>query len=286
MRHLLQSKSFSFCGQILIIFILVGWSLVTGAAPAAFKATGNIGGVITDFQTALGNPNNGNNPGPIADGRRQINWDAAIVPFNMPGNFFNSAPTTRGAEFSTFGKGFAVSNDSDGTNDNKFDSINPTYAHQFQTFSAPRLFTPVGSNVLDVNFFVPATDTPALVNGFGAIFTDVDLHDSTKIEFYDFSNNLLLESFVEPDPQGLSFLGATFSTSNLARVRITSGNTALGANDDPLNRVDIVVIDDFLYGEPQQAVAAIPVPSTLLLTGMGIGFLLLRSRKRMATKLH
>jgi len=283
MKNSLQSKSFLFCGQILAISVLVGWSLVVGATPTVFKATGNISGDITNFQAALGDPLNGNSPGPIANGRRQINWDASIVPFNMPGNFFNSAPTTRGAEFSTSGTGFAVSNDSDGTNDNKFDSINPTYVDQFQTFSAPRLFTSVGSNVLDVNFFVPATDTPAIVNGFGAIFTDVDLHDSTKIEFYDFSDNLLLESFVDPDPQGLSFLGATFSTSNLARVRITSGNTALGPNDDPLHRVDVVVIDDFLYGEPQQAAVAIPVPSTLLLTGIGIGFLLLRNRKRTTT---
>ncbi len=281
MKHLIQSKSFSFCGQILAVSVLVGWSLVAGATPTVFNATGNIGGVITDFQTALGNPNNGNSPGPIADGRRQINWDAGIVPFDMPGNFFNNAPTTRGAEFSTSGTGFAVSNDSDGTNDNLFDTFNPTYTGQFQTFSAPRLFTSVGSNVLDVNFFVPATDTPAIVNGFGAIFTDVDLHDSTKIEFYDFSNNLLFEDFVDPDPQGLSFLGATFSTSNLARVRITSGNTALGPDDDPVNRVDIVVIDDFLYGEPQAV--AIPLPSTLLLTGMGVGFLVLRNRNRKTT---
>ena len=280
MKHLLQSKSLLANARKFAISVLVGWSFTAGAVPTVFKATGDISTEITDFQAALGEPNNGNAPGPIANGRRQINWDAGIVPFDMPGNFFNSAPTTRGAEFSTSGTGFAVSNDSEGINDNEFDTINPTYADQFKTFSAPRLFTPVGSNVLDVNFFVPATDTPAVVSGFGAIFTDVDLVNSTKLEFFDFNDNLLLSEFVDPDPQGLSFLGATFSLNTLSRVRITSGNTAIGPDDDPTNGVDIVVIDDLLYGEPQDAAAVVPEPSTFALTGLGIGSLLLGYRRR------
>ncbi|GJL74565.1 MAG TPA: PEP-CTERM sorting domain-containing protein [Nitrosomonas sp.] len=268
------SKSKSFFGKKLILSALVGCTFTVEAAPILYSGTGDISGVVADFQSALGNPNNGNSPGPISTGRRQINWDAGIVPFNMPGNFFNSPPPTRGAEFVTSGTGFNVSND--GLGDDKFSTINPSYVDQFKTFSAPRLFTSAGSNVLDVNFFVPATNTPATVNGFGAIFTDVDLNGTTKLEFFDFGDNLLHSEFVDADPQGLSFLGATFASNKLARVRITSGTHAIGPDDNPLHGVDIVVMDDFLYGEPQ---AAVPEPSTLLLAGLGALLLRMRTNK-------
>ena len=269
------SKSKSFFGKKLILSALAGCIFTVEAAPMLYSGTGDISGVVADFQSALGNPNNGNSPGPIAAGRRQINWDAGIVPFNMPGNFFNSPPPTRGAEFVTSGTGFNVSND--GLGDDKFSTINPSYVDQFKTFSAPRLFTSAGSNVLDVNFFVPATNTPATVNGFGAIFTDVDLKGTTKLEFFDFGDNLLHSEFVDADPQGLSFLGATFASNTLARVRITSGTHAIGPDDNPLHGVDIVVMDDFLYGEPQAAV--VPEPSTLLLAGLGALLLGMRTSK-------
>lgn len=221
---------------------------------ALFEGTGDIASVVADFQAALGDPNNGNAFGPNAAGRREINWDAGIVPFDMPGNFFNKT-VTRGAELGTeVASEFRVSNpdpDDPGAPDNEFDSINPTYADQFTTFSAPRLFTPFDSNVTEINFFIPGTDVPSTVNGFGAVFTDVDLGDSSKIEYFDVDGNLLLSEYVDPDPQGLSFLGATFEDANLASVQITSGNTTIGPDDDPSNGVDIAVLDDFLYGEPQ-----------------------------------
>ncbi|WP_299493196.1 calcium-binding protein [Acaryochloris sp. IP29b_bin.137] len=223
---------------------------------ALFEGTGDISAVVADFQAALGDPNNGNTFGPVADGRREINWDAGIVPFDMPADFFNKT-VTRGAEFVTnAGSEFRVSNPDPtdpGAPDNEFDSLNPTYPDQFDTFSEPRLFTPVGSNVTEVEFFVPGSDVRATASGFGAVFTDVDLADSTKIEYFDIDGNLLESEFVDPDPQGLSFLGATFEEGNLYKVRITSGNTPIGPDDDPANGVDVVVIDDLLYGEPQAA---------------------------------
>lgn len=223
---------------------------------ALFEGTGDISSVVTDFQTALGEPNNGNTAGPVEAGRREINWDAGIVPFDMPGDFFNKI-VTRGAEFSTNKDSeFRVSNPEvtdPGAPDNEFDSINPTYPDQFQTFSEPRLFTPSGSNVTEVEFFVPGSDVRATASGFGAVFTDVDLSDSTKIEYFDIDGNLLESEFVDPDPQGLSFLGATFEDGDLYRVEITSGNTPIGPIDDPTNGIDVVVIDDLLYGEPQAA---------------------------------
>jgi len=50
----------------------------------------------------------------------------------------------------------------------------------------------------------------------------------------------------------------------VGRIRITSGNVALGPNDGPDN--DVVVMDDFLFSEPQ----AVPEPGSMLLFGTGL----------------
>lgn len=240
-----------------------------------------IAATVEAFREALGDPDNGNALGPADEGRREINWDAGIVPVDMPGDFFN-VTVTRGAEFSTeAGSEFKVSNpsnpDDPGFPDNEFDSINPTYADQFTTFSAERLFTPIGTNVLDVNFFVSGSDTPGTTNGFGAIFTDVDLDDSTTLEFFDIEGNLLSSSYVPAASEGLSFYGATFDDANLFSVRITSGNTPVGPDDDPENGVDVVVMDNFIYGEPQAA-QGVPEPSAVL--GVVMAGLVARKIKR------
>ena len=125
-----------------------------------FRDFGTTADAIADtvqaYQAALGDPLNGNDVGPLDEGRRQINWDGAIVPFDMPGDFFNTAPLTRGAIFSTdAGSEFRVSNpnnEADSPVDNRFSSLNATYPEEFTTFSPNRLFTPVDTNVFDIKF--------------------------------------------------------------------------------------------------------------------------------------
>jgi hypothetical protein len=223
-----------------------------------FKDAGVNNEAIADtfeaFQNSLGEPLNDSNLGPLADGRREINWDGAGVPFEMPNNFFNT-PVTRGAVFLTdAGSQFRVSNPDNAANsalDNRFSSFNSGYDDEFTTFSPNRLFTPVGTNTFDIQFFVPGTDTPATVSGYGAVFTDVDLAGETTVNYYDQYDNLLLSESVDAQSQGLSFLGAQFAEENLFRVEINLGTATLGATDDPSNGADVVVMDDFLFGEPQ-----------------------------------
>ncbi|HEU4796624.1 MAG TPA: hypothetical protein VFT02_13400, partial [Pyrinomonadaceae bacterium] len=143
---------------------------------------------------------------------------------------------------------------------------NSTYGGAFAAFSPLRLFTPVGSNITEALFFVPGSQgsVRATVRGFGAVFTDVDQPDgsgpgqkhgnrgsSTLMEFFDINGRLLFSSFVPASPgsKGLSFFAIAYADARIASVRITTGDSIPGPNDD--EKHDIVMMDDFIYGEPQ-----------------------------------
>ncbi|HEY0591594.1 MAG TPA: IPTL-CTERM sorting domain-containing protein, partial [Thermoanaerobaculia bacterium] len=66
---------------------------------------------------------------------------------------------------------------------------------------------------------------------------------------------------------GLSFLGVLFNAGErIGRVRITSGNTALGPTDNN-GSVDVVVMDDFIYGEPASlAACTLTCPANIVAT--------------------
>lgn len=241
--------------------------------PTVFQAAGPsaaaIKGTVDEYRAALGAPN-GNTAGPLFSGRREINWDGAggvdttttapVTPFNV---FLN----TRGAQFTTPGTGLSQAPPSGGAQGGLASLFgNPTYGTIFRAFSPFRLFTPVGSNITEASFFVPGTNgaNPATVSGFGAVFTDVDQPDgsgpgkkqgnrgaTTLIEYFDIDGNLLFSSFVPSSPGdgNLAFYGILFDAPVIASLRITSGDVAPGPNDEPDR--DIVVMDDFIYGEPQ-----------------------------------
>jgi hypothetical protein len=245
--------------------------------PIVFQAAGptaaSIQSTVDAFRAALGNPNNLNAPGPLATGRREINWDGGGNNQNtaVAGNPFAGFQIIRGALFTTpDGTGFVQAPPAadpalfpPGGLAGLFN--NPTYGTIFSTFSPLRLFSAIGSNITEVDFFVPGGgNIPATTTGFGAVFTDVDQPDgsgpgekrgnrgaSTLIKYFSADGELLFSSFVPASPGdgSLSFFGIVFSDARIARVRITSGNTAPGPDDG--GKHDIVVMDDFIYGEPQ-----------------------------------
>jgi hypothetical protein len=226
--------------------------------PTVFQAAGpsaaSIQSTVDAFRAALGEPNNLSNPGPLTIGRREINWDGGsptIMETTPPVTPFIGFLNTRGAEFTTPGIGLSQATPAGLA----VLFHNPTYATIFATFSPSRLFTPVGSRATSALFFVPGTNgaAAATVTGFGAVFTDVDRagrKNNTEIDYFDVSGNRIFTSFVPASPGNgsLSFIGVTFTDARIASVRIRTDDAA-GPNDTPGN--DIVMMDDFIYGEPQ-----------------------------------
>ena len=234
--------------------------------PQVFQAAGpdaaSIQGTVDAFRAALGEPNNSNDPGPLHSGRREINWDGGgSDSTTAPETPFEGFLDSRGGRFTTPGEGLSQAPASGGPEGGLAVLFNnPTYATAFVPFSAVRFFTPVGSNLTQATFFIPGTQgsTPATVSGFGVVFADVDdqdtdgRHPGAAMEFYDAHGALLFKTVVPASPGkgSLSFFGVRFNDARIASVRIRTGDVAAGPNDN--RRHDIVVMDDFIYGEPQQ----------------------------------
>jgi hypothetical protein len=224
----------------------------SGDVRSSFKVvrgSGDITATVTQFRAMLGDPANGATDGQQPAGRREITWDgvpAALTNVDtFPALFFNN----RGANFSGPGTGFRNS-------DNDFSDLNPSYAAQFEPFSKPKTFMPIGSAEMEVLFSVAGSTTPAAVTGFGIVFSDVDRQGAAAIKLFDAAGRSLGRYLapVRSDATGLSFVGVVFDAAIVSKVVITSGQAPIDAGLQDLtdggNR-DLVVTDDFLYGEPQ-----------------------------------
>src|SRR5262245_45227470 len=192
-------------------FLTIGMFAFVAGAPAAFadgvvfSAAGTDAEVTTtlnEYRAALGTLNP-NAPGSVGSGRREINWDAvpdgSSSPNAFPADFFNgSAPgRARGTVFGTPGSGFQVSADNDNPTSTpiNFANLNPQYADLFRAFSPQRLFTPINSNIMMVNFFVPGSSTPATVSGFGVVFSDVDTSAGAELVYIGVDGSILRTVF-------------------------------------------------------------------------------------------
>ena len=225
--------------------------------PQLISASTDIPGAITEFRNLIGGNNNGNTAGSQADGRREINWDgiadSEAVPNGYLSDFFNDPVhnQTRGIEFSTPGMALGVSADNNNPTSTlpSFGNINPQYTAIFPPFSGERVFSPLGSNIADIRFYVPGSATPAGVRGFGAVYIDVDLPESGAFEFFDKNENSLGTYSTPTKNESHVFLGVLFDTPIVHHIRITYGNSPLGPDDG--GAIDVSVMDDFIFSEPQ-----------------------------------
>lgn len=243
---LLSLAALTACGS----YSSTGYTLPPTAAFTTFQAQGDSLAVaqrLDAFRVALGGVLNAPNTPPAASGRREINWDgvppAVTNVDNFPLDFFN-VNSKRGALLSTPGTGLRV------------DSLDFGVPTQFHSFSPKKLFAAVGSDQVAVDFKIVGTNTNGLVKGFGVVFSDVDIAGSTVVVFYDAAGAVLasLAAPAKNSADEFSFLGAVFDTPLIARVVIVSGNAALSAAVTDVSAggtKDLVVMDDFVYGEPQ-----------------------------------
>ncbi len=253
-----------------IFCVMTGSILSAAAAPVVRQGSGSLPNLLQPivdlFRTDLGGPLNPNNGSSFTTGRREINWDGVPDSFSEPNNFpfnffnvnsprgvvFNSIEDATGASLNQF----AVSATAASGVPVRFGNLNASYSTIFQTFSAQRLFIARNTHLMEVLFFIPGTKIPATVSGFGVVFADVDSlsgGNSSLIRVYGADGTQLQAAPAPVVNNGLSFVGISFNAGErIARVVIESGNAALSAtNNDGAGGVDVVAMDDFIYGEPR-----------------------------------
>lgn len=238
--------------------------LAAFAAPKVTTAAGNapadITAAVTAYRADIALGGVGNTTAALfANGFRNVNWDGApdtvAAPNVMPGDFFNNN-VRRGSVFTTPTAGATVQLSADSDNPAgaavRFGNIDPSYATRFKAFTEQRLFAAVGSTLIDTTFFVPGSPaTTATVNGMGVVFCDVDLANTTALEFFDAAGKSLGKFFAPVADNGLSFLGVFFQDGErVARVRVTHGNLPLGPGNVDTAALDVVATDDFMFSEP------------------------------------
>lgn len=213
----------------------------------------NIQATLDQFRSLLGGSLN-TTPG-ATGGYREINWDA--VPAEMTGkslpyNFFNTpgdnvpASRQRGLTYEPGAGEFRVS----ATN---FVEVNNTTAGEFAAFSGDKTFANITSDLWPIKPEVPGLAEAATVRGFGVVFSDVDVSNSTFLEF--FSGDKSLGKFYAPvhnSENSFSFLGVYFKKEKVTAIRVGhQGTLASGSKDiSDGGTADLVVLDNFIYDEP------------------------------------
>lgn len=238
------------------------------ALPTVYSGVGHTGSQLAfdTFRAAIGGTN-----------ASRIAWDGV----KLDGTDAN--PNTRIIDFgktveipvdrfravgAIYAEPYAVSGDS-------FSTVNPGTAGQFPSFSFANTFAMFDPNngqfkdrAIEQSFVIPGTHEKAATRGFGAIFVDVELQNSSHIEYFGkdkYGNKVSLGKFAVPpgkngEPQ---FLGVMYDKPIITDVVVTPGVKALFSFDgvkvrafgheNLQNGTDLAVTDDFLFARPEQA---------------------------------
>lgn len=221
--------------------------------PTEFVSSGNINAKMDEFRSALGNLNT--QPGAIT-GRRELTWDAVpddMLDKTLPGQFFNQTGTEANPSFQ---RGLAYDPSFDfRVSKTAFASLAPDAASEFKAFSGSATFASVGDQPQPwpISFQVAGGTQAAAVRGFGMVVNDVDVAGSVQIQYFN-QNTLIGVVNVPPRTAGspFSFAGLLFKEPVITSIKVKhQGILKAGAKDiSQGGSSDLVVMDDFVYGEP------------------------------------
>jgi hypothetical protein len=226
---------------------------------------------LNSFEAAIGGTVN-KTAAPQTGGFRTITWDGV----KLDGTDFGGGANTTVVNLNKtvvipknrfigqgvfFGDPYAVSGDG-------FVDVGPNVTGLFPAFSTPNTFAMTNSNTIDLSFNLPTAGTgstgtpvPAATRGFGAIFINSELANTSSIEYFS-GDKMLGTFFVPTGTQGQpEFLGELFPDAVVTRVTLTLGTDILfsfngvtatpGPNqNNPAASHNLVVTDDFSYAEP------------------------------------
>jgi hypothetical protein len=247
-------------GALMFIAILSSVSATPIQRSSAGATPGAIQPQINEFFNDLGGADNGTGSS-FTTGRRSLDFglipDNFAIPNLFQADFFNTT-VPRGALLNTGCNNNGISFSADSSNPTNtpivFSNLNASYLGQFITYNSQRIMNPGvlarPCTTVFVTFFVPGTDVPATVKGFGIVFTDADLPSGSFVQFYDAAGKLLNPASVQTFNSGLSFVGISYNAGErIASVKITVGTHSISASDAA--DVDVVAVAGMFYGEPR-----------------------------------
>jgi hypothetical protein len=235
-----------------------------------------------NFRAAIGGVNNGAATQPFASGFRAINWDGVRVDGTDFGGGANTTVIRQGSvvgiplnRFQTNGVYFGAINAVSGADasGNTFTTVNPSVAGLFPPLSRPNTFAMFNDNGIDFKFVLPSpadsTVVSAATRGFGAIFENVEIANTTSIQYFN-GNTLLATVFAPVSGRGgQSFVGALFNSAIVTRAVLTLGTDVIftfdGTNTRPGPFTDdgvthnLVTTDDWTLAEPVPTPNGLPI---------------------------
>lgn len=240
------------------LFLLTGLGLAAcskeggSSFPRLFNESGDIKTAIDEFRKLAGATINTTTG--VTEGRREVNWDA--VSDNLLGkaiafDFFNpvgaaaNVSLQRGLVYDEVGK-LVVSNTG-------FAELKTGNDQPFAAFSGKNNFANTAAAAWPVGFRVAGTNQLAATRSFGMVFSDIDLDNSTTLEF--FNDNKSLGVFPVKAQSGnspFSFFGIVFPEAEITKVMIRhKGTLSEGVQDISVGgSADLVAFDDIIYSEP------------------------------------
>jgi hypothetical protein len=236
---------------------------------------------LSGFEAAIGGSKN-TTAAPQTSGFRTITWDGVKT---------NGTDSAAGPNSTTvitsntvgipldrfqgsgvyFGAIYAVSAaDSSGFT---FTNTNANVSGLFPPFSTPNTFAMFNDNGIDFKFVAASATNTDITNaasrGFGAVFLNVEMANTTSIQYFN-GNTLLDTVFAPVGGKGAAvFVGELFPSSIVTRVVLTLGTDAIfkfdGTTLTPSSLTDngtttnFVVTDDWAFAEPQVTPNGLPI---------------------------